>query len=137
MSDDISTLKEVEKEAGESMTIDDERPSSTREHNNNWVAGIVLISIGAIFLFTNLFDFTLHNWWALFILIPAVSSFANAWRNYKENGRLDKSGRGSLTGGFILTLVASAFLFNLDWGIIWPIFLIVGGIGALLGGWFD
>jgi len=31
--------------------------------------------------------------------------------------------------------VASAFLFNLDWALIWPFFLIIGGLGALIGAW--
>ena len=65
-----------------------------------------------------------------------VANFANAWRSYQQQGHLSKSVRGSVTGGIILTLVASAFLFDLDWGMIWPLFLIIGGLSALMGGWF-
>ena len=125
MSNDISQLKAAEK-----APVKEER-------NRNWVAGIVLITIGLFFLVSNLTGFTINNWWALFILIPAVSNFGRAWQSYQNDGRLSRTVRGSLTGGLILTLIASAFLFNLDWGLIWPLFLIIGGFAALLGGWFD
>jgi len=125
MSDDISQLKAAEK-----APVKEER-------NRNWVAGIVLITIGLFFLVSNLTGFTINNWWALFILIPAISNFGRAWQSYQNDGRLSRAVRGSLTGGLILTLIASAFLFNLDWGLIWPLFLIIGGLAALLGGWFD
>ncbi|MBK8988354.1 MAG: hypothetical protein IPM39_20175 [Chloroflexi bacterium] len=147
MSDDISRLKEEEKaqyiEIGKEEL---ERPSrrasqpcapSAISTHKNWVGGVILIAIGLIFLFTNLGAFSLNNWWALFILIPAVSNFGSAWEDYRGNGRLTKSGRGSITGGLILTLIALTFIFEWPWGIIWPVFLIIGGIGALLGGWFD
>ena len=133
MRNDVSDLKEAEK-----MVHDAPSPSvPSRHHNNNWVAGVALIVIGGVFLLSNLTDFYLNNWWALFILIPASSNFGNAWRSYQKHGRLNRQARGSLTGGMILSLITVAFLFNLDWGLIWPLFLIIGGLSALLGGWFE
>ena len=147
MSDDISQLKDeekdkfigIEKEALDDTTTPDTVTQSHNSisHNKNWMAGVILIAIGLIFLATNLVGFHLNNWWALFILIPAVSNFSSAYSNYQENGRLEKSGRGSITGGLILSLIAFTFLFSWDWGVIWPVFLIIGGVGALLGGWFE
>jgi hypothetical protein len=147
MSDEISQLKDEEKEkfiAIEKGDLDDTvTPNPATLHNNlvsdnkGWMAGVVLIAIGLVFLATNVAGFPLDNWWALFILIPAVSNFNSAYANYKQNGRLEKSGRGSITGGLILSLIAFTFLFNWDWSVIWPLFLIIGGIGALLGGWFE
>jgi hypothetical protein len=147
MSDDISQLKDEEK--GKFIGIEKEdldkttsvtsgtHANSALSQNKNWMGGVVLIAIGLIFLATNLGGFPLNNWWALFILIPAFSNFNSAYCNYKENGRLEKSGRGSITGGLILSLIALTFLFSWDWGVIWPLFLIIGGVGALLGGWFE
>jgi len=139
MSDDIDSLKEAEKANEQNYKNDYE--TETRSHNRhgdaNWFPGIILIAVGVIFLFTNLTGFHLNNWWALFILIPAVKNFGGAWSSYQRHGRFTKSARGSLTGGFILSLIASAFLFDLDWGIIWPVFLIIGGVSALFSGWFD
>ena len=139
MSDDIDSLKEAEKanEQNYKNEYGTESRSHSRHGEANWVPGIILIAIGVIFLFTNLTGFHLDNWWALFILIPAVKNFGSAWGSYQRHGRFTKSARGSLTGGMILSLIASAFLFNLDWGLIWPIFLIIGGISALFSGWFD
>lgn len=139
MSDDIDSLKEAEKanEQNYKNEYGTESRSHSRHGEANWVPGIILIAIGVIFLFTNLTGFHLDNWWALFILIPAVKNFGSAWGSYQRNGRFTKAARGSLTGGMILSLIASAFLFDLDWGLIWPIFLIIGGISALFSGWFD
>jgi hypothetical protein len=97
-----------------------------------WMAGGALILLGIIFLAQNLGAFYLANWWALFILIPAVAAFAAAWNSYQANGRLTAAGRGSLIGGGIMTLIAAALLFGLDFGVLWPIFLIVGGLVVLL-----
>lgn len=138
MSDEINELKEAEKENSEYEFESEETTYQTpRRQSKNWGTGLILIAIGVLFLISNNTDFHLHNWWALFILIPAFSNFGNVIRNYQDNGRLTRSGRGSLTGALILSLVASVFLFNLDWGLVWPVFLIIGGLSALLGGWFD
>ncbi|MCP4237197.1 MAG: DUF4199 domain-containing protein [Aestuariibacter sp.] len=143
MSEEIATLKEEEKKSTES-----ERETHSSEPNFNthstsnrqkssWGGGMALIVIGFVFLFANLTDFHFDNWWAFFILIPAFSNLGNALRNYQRNGRLTHSGRGAMTGGLMMTLVASVFLFNLSWGNIWPFFLIVGGVSALVGNWLD
>lgn len=139
MSNDIESLKEAEKANDYSYEYEEETTakSDSRRQNNNWVPGIILIAIGVIFLFTNLTGFHLNNWWALFIMIPAVKNFGSAWESYQRHGRFTQSARGSITGGLILTLIASAFLFSLDWGLVWPFFLIIGGVAALFNGWFD
>lgn len=138
MVEDIEVLKEAEKESSEQKEFAETDTHTIYQHNNsNWLPGVMLIAIGTIFLFTELTHFSLNNWWALFILIPAFSNFGQAWRRYQQDGRLSHAARGSLTGGLIIALIAFAFLFNLNWGLIWPIFLIIGGLSALLGGWFD
>ncbi|MBE2220117.1 MAG: hypothetical protein IAF02_01170 [Anaerolineae bacterium] len=147
MSDDFSQLKDEEKEKLieiEKADLDDlpasstsSQPSHSYSNNKNWVAGVMLIAIGLIFLAMNLGKFYLESWWALFILIPAFVNFGNAVTDVRENGRLTKKGTGSITGGLILSLISCTFLFGWDWGVIWPAFLIIGGIGALLGGWFE
>lgn len=147
MSDDFSQLKDEEKEKLIEIEKDDlnDLPTHsttseftcTSSKNSGWVAGVILIAIGLVFLATNLGGFALNNWWALFILIPAAFTFGNAFNDYKENGRLTKKGRGDLTGGLIMSLIGCTFLFSWDWGKIWPLFLIIGGISALLGSWSE
>jgi hypothetical protein len=101
-----------------------------------WIGGLLLIALGVIFLLQNqgiTILNNLQNWWALFILIPAVGAFANAWRAFNQaGGRLNAAARGSLIGGLILTMVAAIFLFNLDWGLLGPVLIILVGAGVLL-----
>jgi hypothetical protein len=97
-----------------------------------WIGGLILILLGVIFLLQNLNLFYLANWWALFILIPAVAAFASAWNMYNLAGRVNAAVRGSLIGGSVLTLIALVFLFNLNWGIVFPLLLILGGVALLV-----
>lgn len=136
MSEEIERLKEEEKEAM------NEKPVSSSErrpehHQGNLTGGLILIGIGVIFLIVNTTNIRLDNWWALFIFIPAVANLGNAWRQYQADGRLSRRVRGSLTGGLLISAVAIIFLLSLDWGLVWPIFLIILGLNALLNGWSD
>jgi hypothetical protein len=100
-----------------------------------WVAGLILIVLGTAFLLQNLgtFNIPLNNWWALFILIPALGAFDAAYRAYRSAGnRLSIAARGSLLGGLILTLVTATFLFNLDWRYFGPVLIILAGLGILV-----
>lgn len=99
------------------------------------VAGLILILLGAAFLMQNFGNYTipLRNWWALFILIPAIGAFDTALRGYRqEGGRLTGPARGSLLVGLVLTLVTAAFLFQLNWAFVGPVLLIFAGLGILL-----
>ena len=100
--------------------------------SGSWVVGAVLILVGIFTMLQNMTAFQLNNWWALFILIPAVGAFGNAWRAYQSGGTLSGPARASLISGFILTMVAAVFLFNLNWNILGPILLILAGIGLLV-----
>ena len=137
---DVDELKEEEK-AKMDEQLNAAAPTAARQRsdgsNDNWIAGVVLIAIGSFFLLSNLTDFHLNNWWALFIMIPAFGSFASAQRAYRQQGGFTEAARGPFIGGVILTFIASVFLFNLDWGTIWPVFLIIGGLSALLSGMFS
>lgn len=116
---------ETERESGE----------GSRRHRRGgapWMGGAVLILIGVVFLLQQTTGFYLNNWWAFFILIPAVGSFGNAWRAYQDAGRFNASARSSLIGGLALTMIAAIFLFNLDWVILGPVMLILAGMAVLL-----
>jgi hypothetical protein len=112
-----------------------ERRMSRREWRSGsggWIGGIMLISLGILFLLQNLGWFYLENWWALFILIPAFGAFGTAWTLYRSSGnRFPVAARGSLISGTLLTLLALTFLLGLDFAVIWPFFLILGGLAIL------
>jgi len=94
----------------------------------------VIILLGIIFLLQNMGLVVLGNWWALLLLVPAAGAFFGAWNGYRRTGgHFPPETRGALIGGLVLTVLAVFFLFELDWARLWPVFIIVGGIAALLG----
>jgi hypothetical protein len=112
----------------------DQKPASPQPKRPGWIAGGVLILVGLVFLLQNIAGISLQNWWALFILIPAIGSLWTAWSFYLKNDRtFTAASSGPLIGGIALLAVAGIFLFNLDWGRVWPVFLIIAGAGVLLG----
>ena len=140
MSDDIKEIKDEEKEklaAEQQEESQETTPTNAGEKRGGVVVGLVIIGLGLVFLVTNLTGFQLTNWWALFILIPGIASFFNAWNAYREDGRWSKRARGGILGGTVVILVAFVFLFNLDWGQVWPVFLILVGLSVLFGAWLD
>lgn len=96
------------------------------------VVGLVLILIGVLVMVQNLTDLSLKNWWALFILIPALGVLVDAWRMFQVERRLSAAVRGPLVAAVALLLVVAIFIFNLSWGTMWPLFIIIAGVGVLL-----
>ena len=128
MNDEIQELKDDEQANGT-----DEEAGRKERDNSNWIMGVVLIALGGLFLLGNLLPGSfMTNWWAVFILIPALYSLNRAWQAYRSHGRLTAGGRSSLIGGLLILTVALIFLLGLDWGVVWPIFIIIIGIGLLL-----
>lgn len=112
---------------------DEEQGKAPGHGRSSWIPGLVLIGLGVIFLLNNFFDIQLiNNWWALFILIPAVVNLNNAWTRYREAGHWTEAAIGSLTGGLLIAAVAMIFLFELSWGMFWPVLLIILGLGILI-----
>ena len=128
MSDDIQELKDEEQ-----ANMAGDENGETKRDSGNWIIGVVLIALGGLFLLGNVLPLPiLTNWWAIFILIPALYNLNRAWRSYKSNGRLTAGGRSSLVGGLVILTVALIFLLGLDWGVVWPVFIIIIGLGILL-----
>ncbi len=129
MSEEISEIKEEEQEKLEQEMDSDQRDKGKSE----WIIGAALIVVGLGLLASNLFSFSpVSNWWAFFILIPAVVNLNQAWRSYKNQGRLTEKARGKLVGGLLIGAVGFILLFGFSFGSWWPIFLIIVGLGALL-----
>ncbi len=94
--------------------------------------GAVFIIVGVLYLLQNLGTLTLNNWWAVFILIPAFGALASAWNLFAAAGRWTSGARGALIAGLLMIVVTAAFLFNLNWGLVLPILLLVGGLAILI-----
>jgi hypothetical protein len=100
-----------------------------------WVAGTILIVLGGIFLLQNagIAIVPFRNWWALFILIPAIAAFGNALRAYRDAGnQLDRPARSSLLVGIALTFVTGMFLFGISWSFFGPVLIILLGIALII-----
>ncbi len=111
-----------------------EKSDEPRRYRAPWW-GLILIVLGVIFLLQTLGVMGQHfNWWALFILIPALASFGGAWSAFQRSGKLNAAVRSGIGGGLVVLTVALMFLFNLDWAIWWPLMLIVPGLSFFLNG---
>ena len=110
-----------------------ERRAARYAGGGAFVGGVALIAFGVIIMLQNMGIVQLHNWWALFILLPALGSFASAYGAYRTNGgHLNAMVRGSFIGGLLITTIALAFLFGLNVNLFVPVILIVAGLGMLI-----
>ena len=125
----------LDRHAARHQRREERRAARGAGNGGAWVGGVVLIVLGIVFLLQNTGAFSLENWWALFILIPALGAFGRARSNYQDaGGRLTAAVRSALMGGVVLTVVAAAFLFNLNWGLLGPVLILLAGIGLLING---
>jgi hypothetical protein len=107
-------------------------PPASANRNGAVFGGIVLVGLGVIFLLQNFGWFYIGNWWALFILLGTAGAWGSAWHIYHNNGqRITPAVTGAFVGGMFPLAVALIFLFDLDWGTMWPIFLIIAGVSVL------
>jgi hypothetical protein len=99
------------------------------------LGGATLIVIGLAYLARNTLGWELSNhWWAIFMLLPALSALATAWHFFhSEKPELRQAAYGPLFGGGFLLLIAAALFFNASWQLVWPLFLIMIGISIIVG----
>lgn len=110
---------------------------SGRSYGGAWVGGAILIALGALLLLENLGSFSLGEWWALLILLPAAGAFAGAWRAFQEaGGHITPRATTAFMGGVLLVLLTASVFFQLDWGWAGPALLILAGLGFLAGALF-
>ncbi len=101
-------------------------------HSGAIIGGIFLVGLGVIFLLQNLGFFFVGNWWALFILLGTAAAWGSAWRVYQRNGeRITRAVVSPFIGGLFPLAVALIFLLDLNWGTMWPVFLIIAGASVL------
>jgi len=135
MNDQLPTNEPFDRHAARMQRRETRRAVlGTPSRGSTWITGLIMILLGVAFLLrtTGTFDFPLNNWWALFILIPAIGAFDTALQIYRNsNNQLTAPAGGSLIVGLVLMFVTASFLFNLNWDIFGPVILILAGIGIL------
>lgn len=112
-------------------------PSNTPSRPLRWriFPAVAIIAIGVLFLLNNL-GYSLAfldrgNWWAVLILLAALAPLTRAWEIYRGRGRVDAEVVHSVLCAAAVALVGVMFLLELDWGIWWPLFVILAGLFAL------
>jgi hypothetical protein len=119
--------------------------TNNNSDKRNWVPssslwiGLAFIAGGAIVLLnqSGLVSFEL-NWWAFFILIPAIGSLSSAYNRYRATSNLfDMSVMmPALIGLFMIGLMFNLLSgngWNFNWNLLWPIMLIIIGLCMIFG----
>jgi hypothetical protein len=110
--------------------------ASTPPRPNRWLSwnGVWLVALGAIGLLVP--PFSRHpNWWAVFILVPALGLLAGAALAHRQSrGAFNLWVRLALSSGLIVLAVGLIFAFVLDWSYAWTLMLIVPGLAVFLNG---
>lgn len=114
--------------------MDDKKNGNKGNFNDSIWFGLVLITLGIIFLLQRTGTVTIRNWWAVFILIPAFSAFASALRMWQRDRMFHFGVWSTFYGGVLPLAVALMFFLDLDWGVYWPVFVILGGFGSMING---
>jgi hypothetical protein len=102
-------------------------------------AAIVLIGLGVLFLINTAFDFSLHRYWPLLLIVLGVYLFAKNWGllgGYGPGCVCERCRTNKLMGPAILVTVGILFLLDnissIGFGRTWPAILLVIGVVKLL-----
>ena len=95
-----------------------------------WIPGVALIGLGIVFLIQNYLGREIHNWWALFILVPVFFTLERGYASLQA--KRPAEALGQVLGALVLTALIVIFIFDLPFGQLWPIFLIIGGLSLLV-----
>lgn len=114
----------------------DETPTYTRRQRRprGITGGLILIALGVVFLLQQWGRFDIQNWWAIFILIPALGSFASTYAIYRHSGTINRAVISNFFGALMILTVALMFFFNVSWAVFWPLFIILPGLSLFLTG---
>jgi hypothetical protein len=102
-----------------------------RLHDKRLTRGLLLVSLGVLFLGAELGIWTDLRWWALFLIVPGLVKLSAIWADSAQRGEsIGIASKGACRSLFLVGL-GLIFLFNLDFGVIWPLFFILPGIWML------
>ncbi len=116
----IETLKAEEKQ--------NEIIDQSEERIYGLMGGSVVIIMGLAFLAAINFGFSVGQVWPIVFFVPIGAMTYKTVRSIRRGEGVEMS---SVIGVLTMVLIASVWFFNLNWGNIWPIFMIFGGMYAL------
>ena len=106
--------------------------------SNLWI-GLAFIAGGVMVLLNQSGWLSVNfNWWAIFIVIPAIGSFGNAYNRYRTTNNLFDMGvmMPALIGLFMIGLMFNLLSgngWNFNWNLLWPLMFIIIGLGMIFG----
>jgi len=102
------------------------------------VGAAILIGLGVLFLINTVFDFSLHRFWPLILIVLGVWLFAKHWGllgTYRPFCVCERCRTRKLMGPAVLVTIGILFLLDnnsgLDFGKTWPAILLVIGVVKL------
>ncbi|HVN21735.1 MAG TPA: DUF5668 domain-containing protein [Dongiaceae bacterium] len=103
------------------------------------VAAVVLIGLGVLFLINTAFDFSLHRYWPLILVVLGVYLFAKNWGligGYRPACMCERCRTRKLMGPAMLVTLGVLFLLDevsrINFGKTWPAILLVIGVVRLM-----
>ncbi|HTT21452.1 MAG TPA: DUF5668 domain-containing protein, partial [Candidatus Sulfotelmatobacter sp.] len=103
------------------------------------VAAVVLIGLGLLFLINTAFDFSLHRYWPVILIVLGVYGFAKHWGllgAYQPGCVCERCRTRKLMGPAMLVTVGILFLLDntssVGFGKTWPAILLVVGVVKLV-----
>jgi hypothetical protein len=122
MADNVNELKDAEQKS----------QVSSENDRNQWIWGGILILVGAALLTGNVTSLHFDNWWAIIVLALGLRSLWRGWQSRNATGHWGSQARSAIIWGGIITLAGLIFLFGWSWTTLWPLVIIIIGIGSLL-----
>jgi len=103
------------------------------------IAAVILIGLGILFLINTAFDFSLHRYWPLLLIVLGVYLFAKNWGllgNYQPGCVCERCRTRKLIGPAMLVTIGILFLLDnvsdVNFGKTWPAILLVIGVVKLM-----
>ena len=106
---------------------DQEQLEDSKERMNKYMGGTMIIVMGVAFLLATNFGFAIGQLWPLFFLFPAFYSVGHIIQDVRHGRDVNLS---FVLGLLTMVFIASVWIFNWNWGTIWPVFMIIGGLYA-------
>lgn len=112
---------------------------STRSETRVPVAAVILIGLGVLFLINTAFDFSLHRFWPIILIVLGVFLFAKHWGllgTYPPGCVCERCRTRKLMGPAMLVTLGILFLLDntsdINFGKTWPAILLVIGVVKLV-----
>lgn len=94
---------------------------------SQYVGGTIVILMGIGFLLSANFGFSMNYVWPIVFLVPVGFSAVQMFQDFQAGCDI---GLTPIVSAATMLLIAAVWLFDWNWGNIWPVFLIFGGLYA-------